>query len=129
MLYQGDVLCHINIKSTDTSKQFHMPNLISANSLKRILDRGELYYLVRILHDGGRILSKEAWDIRDIGWEHMQVSALGAGQIQIRNGLIPLTKHAGTRQDWLDQWNRTMVAYYQKEISKAKRRMAVWQAL
>lgn len=126
VLYQGDVLCHINIKSTDTSKQFHMPNLISANSLKRILDRGERYYLVRILHDNGQIQQKEAWDIRDIDWQHLQIGALGAGQIQIRNGLIPLTKHLGTRNEWIEQWRLMMVSYYDREISKAQRRISEW---
>ena len=127
VLYQGDVLCHINIKSTDTTKQFHMPNLISANSLSKILARGETYYLVRILHHGGKISAKEAWDIRDISWENLQIGALGAGQIQIRNGLTPLTMHQGSEKDWMDQWYRMMVSYYQKEITKAQKRMLQWQ--
>jgi hypothetical protein len=126
VLYQGDVLCHINIKSTDTSKQFHMPNLISANSLKRILDRGERYYLLRVLHNGGRILSKEAWDIRDISWQHLQIGALGAGQIQIRNGLIPLTKHDGSKEQWSAEWHSRMVSYYENEMRKAQKRMSQW---
>lgn len=126
VLYHGNVLCHINIKSMDISKQFHMPNLISANSLKRILDRGERYYLVRILHDNGQIQQKEAWDIRDIDWQHLQIGALGAGQIQIRNGLIPLTKHVGTREEWLEQWRLMMVSYYNKEIKKAQKRISAW---
>lgn len=126
VIYGGEVLCHINIKSTDTSKQFHMPNLISANSLKRIFDRGELYYLVRVLHNNGRIESKEAWDIRDIAWQHLQIGALGAGQIQIRDGMKPLTKHQGTKEQWISEWQSTMVSFYQKEISKANLRMLQW---
>lgn len=127
VLYQGDVICHLNIKSMDTSKQFHMPNLISSNSLKRILDRGERYYLIRVLHDGGRICSKEAWDIRDIDWQHLQIGALGAGQIQIRNGLIPLTNHRGNHHDWMLQYKDAMVSYYTKEMVKAGKRLGKWQ--
>lgn len=126
VLYEGDVRCHINIKSTDTSKQFHMPNLISSNSLRRIYKRSERYYLLRILHNNGAILSKEAWDIMDISWEHLQIGALGAGQIQIRDGMKPLTKYQGTKDDWITEWQKTMSAYYQKEISKANRRMLEW---
>lgn len=129
VLYSGDVLCHINIKSTDTSKQFHMPNLISANSLRRIHQRGERYYLIRILHRGGTILSKEAWDIMDIDWKHLQIGALGAGQIQIKDGMVPLTKYHGTKDEWITEWQRIMAAFYRKEISKANRRLMEWLSL
>jgi len=129
ILFDDTTLCHINIKSTDVSKDFHMPNLISAASLKRILDRGEKFYLLRISHDSGQIKHKEFWDIRDISWSNLQLAALGAGQIQIKDGLKPLIANQESHDDWVDTWRRTMVSFYKKEIDKASRRLTEWQRL
>ena len=127
ILFRDDVLCHINIKTTDISKDFHMPNLISAANLKKILDRGERFYLLRVLHESGEIRSKEFWDIREIDWKHLQLGALGTGQIQIRNGLNPLTAHEHTLEDWVKEWRQQMQRFYRKEIDKANRRLMEWQ--
>lgn len=127
ILFDADALCHINIKSTDLSKEFHMPNLISAENLRKICDRQERFYLLRILHRSGEIISKEFWQITEIEWGNLQLGALGTGQIQIRNGLNPLTPHAGDRDSWMQQWREHMISFYTKEISKAERRRASWQ--
>ena len=129
ILFDDDVMCHINIKSTDVSKDFHMPNLISAASLKKILDRGEKFYLLRISHDSGQIKHKEFWDIRDIAWSNLQLAALGAGQIQIRDGLKPLVANQESHENWVDIWHNTMISFYKKEIDKANRRLTEWQRL
>ena len=129
ILFDDDVRCHINIKSMDVSKDFHMPNLISAANLRKILNRGERFYILRIAHDGGEIKSKDFLDIRDIAWSNLQLAALGAGQIQIKNGLTPLTPNQGSHEDWMAMWRDIMVTFYEKEINKANKRLAEWQHL
>lgn len=127
--FRDDVLCHINIKSMDLSKDFHMPNLISASSLKKILTKGERFYLLRISHDAGQIRSKEIWDIRNIDWTNLQVSALGAGQIQLKNGTNPVVPHEGDTDSWMEDWRSSMVSYYEKEIRKSQKRIKEWSNL
>jgi hypothetical protein len=127
ILFDADVLCHINIKSTDVSKEFHMPNLISAENLRKICARQQRFYLLRILHRSGEIISKEFWQLTEIDWSNLQLGALGTGQIQIRNGLNPLTPHTGDTATWMQQWREHMISFYTKEISKAERRRASWQ--
>lgn len=126
--YDDGNVSHINIKSMDVSKQFHMPNLIAANSLKKILDNGHNFILVRITHDAGKILAKECWEIREISWDSLQIGALGAGQIQISNATLPIQMHTGGNDLWWTIWRNTMIDYYYYEIKKAEKRLRKWES-
>ena len=127
VLFEDEITHHINIKSMDVSKEFHMPNLVGADSLRRILDRGEKFYLLRIHHHSGEIIKKEFWNIEDINWSCLQLGALGAGQIQMRNGLAPLQCHEGGSDLWRQQWKDKMISHYQHEIEKCNKRIKKWQ--
>lgn len=128
ILYQGDVLCHINIKTTDASKDFHMPNLISADNLWKIFAKGESFYLLRIIHRSGQIISKDFHDIRDIDWSNLQLGALGSGQIQIKNGLNPIVPNPGSRDEWMTQWKHKMIKFYDNELVKINKRLIKWSS-
>lgn len=125
----GDVTWHnfhINIKSTDLDKSFHMPNLISADNLWKLLSQGQHFMLLRFSHNQGRIQHWDLWNIQDISWDHLTLGALGAGQIQIRDALKPLTAHDTDRESWRNQWKQRMIDFYQKERVKIDKRIEKW---
>ena len=117
---------HINIKSMDLARSFHMPNLVSADSLWRLLERGDHFMLLRLAHRNGKIENWDFWNIQDISWQHLTLGALGAGQIQIKNALLPLTAHQGSRDTWRQQWRERMIEFYEHERVKIDKRMIKW---
>jgi len=125
----GDVMWHnyhINIKSTDLGRDFHMPNLISSENLWRLLQRGDHFMLLRLTHRAGQIHDWHFANIQDINWDSLQIGALGTGQLQIRDA----TKTPGVMQDreqWRHLWRRRMIDFYQREQTKIARRLEKWQ--
>lgn len=117
---------HINIKSMDLNRSFHMPNLISADSLWRLLARGDHFMLLRIAHRDGIVQTWDLCNIQDISWDDLTLAALGAGQIQIRDGTKPLTMHGQDRTGWIAQWRQRMIEFYQHEHQKITRRLITW---
>lgn len=117
---------HINIKSMDLNRDFHMPNLISADSLWRLLERGDHFMLLRIAHRDGTVQTCDFCNIQDISWSDLALGALGAGQIQIRDGTKPLTVHSQNRTDWIAQWRQRMIEFYRHEHHKINRRLIKW---
>jgi hypothetical protein len=127
ILWKDDVLCHINIKTTDIDKDFHMPNLISADNLWKIFNKNENFYLMRLFHSNGKITHKEFWDIRDIHWDNLQLGALGSGQLQLKNGLKPITTSITDHDAWVREWRDKMILFYEKEQIKIEKRLKKWQ--
>ena len=127
ILWRGDTLCHINIKTTDIDKDFHMPNLISADNLWKIFSKNENFYLMRLFHSNGKITHKEFWDIRDIHWDNLQLGALGSGQLQLKNGLNPITTSVTDHDTWMKDWRNKMISFYEKEQIKIEKRLKKWQ--
>ena len=116
---------HINIKSTDLTKDFHMPNLISSENLWKLLERGDEFVLLRLIHRDGKIEDWDFWNIQDISWDCLQIGALGTGQIQIKNATKPLTT-GDDRPSWRQQWQSKMMDFYQREQTKIGKRLAKW---
>lgn len=127
IMWRGTDTVHINIKTTDLDKAFHMPNLISADNLWRIFERGEHFFLLKIFHRSGQLDHTEFWNIKEVDWNRLQVSALGSGQIQIRNGMTPLTAHQGDHDHWVKRWQQEMIKFYHKEITKINKRIGKWE--
>lgn len=128
LLFRGTKLCHINIKTTDLDKTFHMPNLISADNLWKIFSNDQLFFLLRVTHRSGTIAGTDFHDIRSIDWSNLQIGALGTGQLQIRNGLKPLTASSCSADEWMTQWRTIMLDFYDREAVKISKRLNKWKA-
>jgi hypothetical protein len=127
VMYGGTPTFHINIKSMDITKKFHMPNLISSENLWRLLDQAQEFVILKFQHQAGVILGHEIWNIQDIDWQCLQISALGTGQIQLRRGGDAILPYQGSRDEWRRELCQHMLEFYQREKLKADRRIAKWR--
>lgn len=125
--FVADHTFHINIKSLDLDKDFHMPNLISSENLWKILDQGDEFMILKFKHRAGEIQDWQLWNIQDIDWACLQISALGTGQLQFKDGLADVQSHQGSREEWRRQWRENMLKFYEREKTKIDKRLTKWQ--
>lgn len=123
----------IDIKASDMSRKFKMPNLISIDILrKKVLNvDGKLLYLF-VVYDSElkKIQDIFTQEVTEINWEYLHICNLGKGQLQIinfdkfynsSNRISPLTKG-----EWIDTLKNTAVAFYKKLELKTEERRADW---
>ena len=131
----GDVLfvdgirtAHINIKSVDHSKDFHMPNLISVDNLWRIFKQGDDFCLLVLAHSAGTLISKTFVDIRSVDWDCLRLAALGTGQIQIKDSSKPLLSWQGDAKAWMRRMRKEVISFYEHEKQKLDKRILAWES-
>lgn len=122
----------IDTKTLDINKQFHMPNMISIERLKKLYDdkQNELIYIfVKYSKGNGKvnIVDVEVLKIEDISWDSLQVSNLGNGQVQIKNANNKTKKFIGTRAEWLNILKQKVISFIDKQIEKRIKQKIVWE--
>ena len=117
----NDVL--IDVKTRDLSREFSMPNLISVDRLKKNKDKEIAYLFVDyIINPVDRMsaqpVNMEYRLIESISWDHLKIQNLGLGQLQLSNYKDGISKFKGTRDEWFDELENQMSAFYTKQIAK-----------
>jgi len=128
LFVDGRKTYHINIKSVDHSKDFHMPNLISVDNLWRIFEKGDEFCLLILAHSAGSLISKTFVDIRTVDWRCLRLAALGTGQIQIKDSSKPLVAWQGDAQSWMQQMKQEVIIFYEHEKLKLEQRLNSWRS-
>jgi hypothetical protein len=108
----------VNIKTMDMSKDFHMPNLVSAKKAFDFLsnfDNKLLFLFVRYHKDGDYIMIFDYFYKSIEELSSTVIQAQGEGVIQMtkmefRNHII--------RQDWLEEFKEKMRVFIKKEETK-----------
>ncbi len=65
--------------------------------------------------------------IEEIDWSCLHIQNLGTGQIQIKNLGNEIVKFNGTRQEWMDEFYRSMIDFTAHTIKKIAKRQDKWK--
>jgi|TARA_B100001079_G_C16155039_1_gene401611 hypothetical protein len=123
----------IDIKSSDTSKKFKMPNLISIDVLrKKVLDKNISLIYLFVVYDSNqkKILNIFTRGITELNWDYLHIQNLGKGQLQIKNFqdfYNSLDKKSKlTENAWKDKLRNESINFYKKLEKKTEQRIAGW---
>ena len=121
----GDV--YIDHKSSDASKKFKMPNMISIDRLKK-LDRPLIYNFIVYDSKEKQILKTFALDVYELNWDHLKIQNLGKGQLQITNmaKFLESPTTTLTKEQWLARLKDEAVTFYKKVQRDAEKRQKEW---
>jgi hypothetical protein len=119
---------YIDHKSSDASKKFKMPNMISISRLKK-LDRPLIYNFIVYNSKEKKILKTFALNVYELNWDHLKIQNLGKGQLQIKDMAKFLESPTTTisTDDWLDKLQQEAVAFYKKVQQDAEKRQKEWE--
>jgi hypothetical protein len=122
----GDI--YIDHKSSDASRKFKMPNMISIDRLKK-LDRPLIYNFIVYDSKEKKILKTFALDVYELNWEHLKIQNLGKGQLQITNMAKFLESPTTTmsKEQWLNKLKTEAILFYKKVQKDAEKRQKEWQ--
>jgi hypothetical protein len=123
----------IDIKSSDASKKFKMPNLISIDVLrKKVLDKNISLIYLFVVYDSNqkKILNIFTRGITELNWDYLHIQNLGKGQLQIKNFqdfYNSLDKKSKlTENAWKDKLRNESINFYKKLEKKTEQRIAGW---
>lgn len=118
---------YVDHKSSDASKDFKMPNMISIDRLKK-LDRELVYNFIVYNSDNQKILKTFALNIFDLNWDHLKIQNLGKGQLQIKNmaKFLESPTTTMTKDEWLSKLKEEAIQFYKKVQKDAEKRQKEW---
>jgi|TARA_B110000438_G_scaffold260542_1_gene270667 hypothetical protein len=124
----------IDIKASDASKKFKMPNLISIDVLrKKVLDKNLPLIYLFVVYDSNqkKILNIFTRVITELNWDYLHIQNLGKGQLQIKNFedfYNSLDKKSKlTENAWKDKLRNESINFYKKLTKKTEKRIAGWK--
>lgn len=121
-----------DIKTHNLDAEFHMPNLTSVARLDSFYDNPRNFFAVIVIDYKIKTVNNEnALDIIDIkisnveqlDWDCLRIGALGAGQLQFKDAADIRILPNQTREEWMYLFYKELVAYYQKEVNKNRKRL------
>ncbi len=118
---------YVDHKSSDVSRKFKMPNMISIDRLKK-LDRPLIYNFIVYDSKEKTIVRTFALDVYELNWDHLKIQNLGKGQLQIVNmaKFLESPTTTMTKQQWLDKLKVQAIAFYKKVQRDAEKRQNEW---
>lgn len=119
---------YIDHKTSDESLDFKMPNMISVDTLRK-LDQELIYNFVIYNSEKKEIVNTFALSLYELNWNHLAIQNLGTGQLQIKNmkEFLKSPKSDMTKEEWRNRLREEVIAFYDKLITKTKKRQASWQ--
>lgn len=118
---------YVDIKTSDMSLAFKMPNLISIDRLKK-LDKELIYTFVIYDSENKNIKQVFSLSIYDLNWDHLAIQNLGKGQLQIKSMEKFLESPCGgvTKEQWIAVLKEKAIEFYKKVENDAKKRQQEW---
>lgn len=119
---------YVDHKSSDVSKKFKMPNMISIDRLKK-LDRPLIYNFIVYDSEQKTIVKTFAVDVYELNWDHLNIQNIGKGQLQINNMAKFLSSPTSTvtKEQWLAKLKESAITFYQKVQDDAAKRQKEWE--
>jgi len=119
---------YIDHKTSDESLDFKMPNLISVDTLRK-LDHELIYNFVVYNSAKREIVKTFALSLYELNWDHLAIQNLGTGQLQIKNmkAFLESPVSSMTKEQWRAKLQEQVVAFYEKLMTKTKKRQDQWQ--
>lgn len=118
---------YIDHKSSDASRKFKMPNMISIDRLKK-LDRPLFYNFIVYDSKEKQIVNTFSLNVYELNWDHLKIQNLGKGQLQIKNmsEFVKSPRTDLTKEQWLERLKNEAVAFYNKVQRDAEKRQKEW---
>lgn len=119
---------YVDHKSSDSSRKFKMPNMISIARLKK-LDRKLIYNFIVYDSKNKEIIKTFALDVYELNWDHLKIQNLGQGQLQIKNMVefLKSPKSNLTKDEWLNRLKKEAISFYKKVQRDAAKRQKEWE--
>jgi hypothetical protein len=121
---------YVDHKSSDESRNFKMPNMISVDRLKK-LDRPLIYNFIIYNSKQKKILKTFALSVYELNWDHLKIQNLGKGQLQISNMSKFLQSPTTTmsKEEWLNRLKKEAILFYKKVQIDAEKRQKEWMSI
>ena len=121
---------YVDHKSSDESRNFKMPNMISVDRLKK-LDRPLIYNFIIYNSKQKKILKTFALNVYELNWDHLKIQNLGKGQLQISNMTKFLQSPTTTmsKEEWLNRLKEEAILFYKKVQKDAEKRQREWMTV
>lgn len=119
---------YIDHKTSDEALDFKMPNMISINTL-RTLNHELIYNFIIYNSKKKEIVDTFALNLYELNWDHLSIQNLGTGQLQIKNmkDFLKAPSTTLTKEQWKERLKVEVIAFYEKLITKTKKRQKEWQ--
>ena len=117
----------IDHKSSDVSRTFKMPNLVSITRLKKLTS--PLYFNF-VIYDSVKkeIINTFILNIYELNWEHLSIQNLGTGQLQIKNmkNFLDSPRTNLSEKEWKQRLQKEAIKFSKKLIRKTEKRIQEW---
>jgi hypothetical protein len=122
----GDV--YVDIKTSDASLDFKMPNLISIDRLRK-LDKELIYTFVIYNACENTIDRIFSLSVYELNWDHLAIQNLGKGQLQIKNmtKFLRSPKSSLEKEEWKQKLKSKAIEFYGKVKVDAQKRQDEWR--
>jgi hypothetical protein len=119
---------YVDHKSSDASRDFKMPNMISISRLMK-LDRDLVYNFIVYDSKKQKILNTFALGVYELNWDHLTIQNLGKGQLQIINMVefLKSPKSNLSKGEWIVELKTRAIKFYKKVQQDAKKRQSEWE--
>lgn len=120
-----------DVKTHDLDGEFCMPNLISIDRCRKVLSDDDqdivyIYVKYRVTKPAVEIVSIEFIPIYEIAHSSLAIQNLGLGVLQIKNAHNKLDKYTEGRYNWLEEFSKMAVVFYDKQAKKFEKLKGKW---
>lgn len=124
----------IDVKTSDTNREFSMPNLISIWDLKKEFYKMHLLYcFINYCNKQKKILNVNLFYIWQLPWRFLLISNLGKGQLQIKSmkdchsNMNNLNFTTFSKDDWYNDLLLNGEEFYKDLLVKTNKRLIDWR--
>ncbi len=129
-LTSDDITILVDVKTEDVDADFHMPNIISADRLRKTYTDPNTFVLYVFLKyrksqsfNSVEVLGVECMLAEEMDWSSLSIGNLGKGQIQLKSH--PTRTNIG-REAWLVELHSNMRTFIEKQQVKLAKELDVW---
>lgn len=122
----------IDHKTTDESRGFKMPNMISIDRFykKIIMEDKSLYYNFIVYNsEEKKLVDTFILNVFELNWEHLQMANIGKGQLQIKNmkNFLDSPTTNISKEEWITRFMQESISFQKKVQQVAKNRELLWE--
>lgn len=121
----------IDTKTSDESKDFKMPNMISIALLRKHIinkDKPLIYNFIIYNSETEEIVDNFLLNVYELNWDYLSIQNLGKGQLQINNmkKFLENPKSDMTKEEWISTLRKNAINFYKMLEIKTKKRGEAW---
>ena len=128
------VLVDIKTKWIGDETEFHMPNLVSVDRIRKHYqyDNNYIEYVFvdySVNNNTVTINDIEYFKLEEIGWGNLHIQNLGKGQVQIKDANKDIEKFDSNREEWLKLLKDNTLKFHDKQIQKIQKERLLWESM